>query len=165
MLKRRARSGRLLVAAAGLLLVLLCACSGPQAPPASTAETSSRQEPATYAAELLDLTNEARGEEGLEPLEDSRCAREAAADRARALVGESELEHAPLAPVIEACAPLTTAAENLVNSEAASSEVLAAWLGSPGHRSNILDPDLTEIGIACIPDGEQVLCSQVFLGP
>jgi len=86
-------------------------------------------------------------------------------ERAEALVGEEELEHAPLAPVIESCAPLTTAAENLVNSTAAPAEVVEAWLGSPGHRANIVDPALTELGIGCVPDGAKLLCSQVFLGP
>ncbi len=86
-------------------------------------------------------------------------------ERAEALVGEEKLEHAPLAPVIEYCAPLTTAAENLVNSTATPAGVVDAWLGSPGHRANIVDAELTQIGIGCVPDGLNVLCSQVFLGP
>ncbi|MFC4553886.1 CAP domain-containing protein [Georgenia faecalis] len=111
------------------------------------------------------MTNAARREEGLAALTVSMCARAAAQERAEVLVGEEELVHAPLAPVIEDCAPMTTAAENLVNSTAAPEEVLEAWLGSPGHRANIVDPALTEIGIACVDDDGQALCSQVFLGP
>jgi uncharacterized protein YkwD len=38
-----------------------------------------------------------------------------------------------------------------------------AWMGSPGHRSNILDPALSQIGVGCVLDGEAMLCSQVFL--
>jgi len=43
--------------------------------------------------------------------------------------------------------------------------VIDAWMHSPGHRSNLLDPTLTEIGVGCVRDGRSMLCSQVFLGP
>lgn len=122
-------------------------------------------EPATYASELYEHTNDVRVENDIEPLVVSSCAQEQALERAAALVGEPELIHAPLAPVIDACAPRTTAAENLVNSAASPVEVVDAWLRSPGHRANIVDPTLTEVGIGCVPDGDQLLCAQVFLGP
>jgi len=121
--------------------------------------------PNDYAADLVELTNETRAAEGLGLLSESSCARAAALERAAALVGEGELEHAPLAPVIEACAPTATAAENLVNSTASPQDVVEAWLGSPGHRANIVDPALTEIGVGCVHDGDKLLCSQIFLGP
>jgi len=159
-------------------LFLLPACGSPQdgpgssteepsvtAAPTATTATTATTEPAAYAAELTELTNEARDEEGLPGLEHSDCAEAAAVERAQALVGQDELVHAPMAPVIDQCAPATTAAENLVNSTAKPIDVMEAWLGSPGHRANIVDPDLTEIGIGCVPDGVKLLCSQVFLGP
>ncbi|WP_418606493.1 hypothetical protein [Georgenia sp. SUBG003] len=65
--------------------------------------------PATYAEELVELTNEARGTEGLEPLKISECAESAALGR-EALV-DRELEHAPLKPVLVAC-EADSAAEN-----------------------------------------------------
>jgi uncharacterized protein YkwD len=36
---------------------------------------------------------------------------------------------------------------------------------SPGHRSNLLDPELSDVGVGCLRDGARMLCSQVFLGP
>lgn len=150
-------------------VLLAGACTDPQdaprTPAQSTTPTHSNTDLDAYADELTALTNEIRADEGLDPLAKSECAQEAAAERAEALVGEEKLEHAPLAPVIEYCAPLTTAAENLVNSTAEPAEVVEAWLGSPGHRANIVDPGLTELGIGCVPDGAKLLCSQVFLGP
>lgn len=147
-----------------LALVAGCGEAAPRREP-TPSPTAVESDAVEYASELTDLTNEARVMEGLETLEDSACARTAALERATALVGEDELEHAPLGPVIDECAPRTTAAENLVNSSANPAEVLEAWLGSPGHRANIVDPVLTEIGIGCVPDGGNLLCSQVFLGP
>ena len=54
--------------------------------------------------------------------------------------------------VLEACAPSTTAAENLARAAATPHDVVEAWLGSPGHRSNLLDPTLDQVGIGCLLD-------------
>ncbi|WP_258724165.1 CAP domain-containing protein [Cellulomonas sp. NS3] len=118
-----------------------------------------------YAAGLVDATNAARRTEGLDPLAASDCARAGAQTRATALVGQEDLEHAPLGPVLDACAGPTVAAENLSRAAAEPPAVVDAWLGSPGHRANVLDPTLDELGVACTVDGDQVLCSAVFLGP
>lgn len=141
--------------------------AGPSATPAATPAgwDVTEVDLAAYAQGLADATNEARAADGLDPLSDSACARAGAADRARELVGDEALEHAPLAPVISACAPSTTAAENLSRAAAQPPAVVAAWLGSPGHRANVLDGTLEELGVACVRDGDQVLCSAVFLGP
>lgn len=122
-------------------------------------------DPRVYAAELVDETNAARADEGLPVLTVSECASSAASGRAQDLSGGGELEHAPLAPVIEECAPGASAAENLARAAASPQDVVEAWLDSPGHRANLLDPDLDEVGIACLLDGDEMLCSQVFLGP
>ncbi|MGW6132168.1 CAP domain-containing protein [Cellulomonas sp. NPDC055163] len=120
---------------------------------------------AAYAVGLVDATNAARAADGLDPLAASGCARDGAATRAAALVGQDALAHAPLGPVLAACAGPTVAAENLSRAAAEPPAVVDAWLGSPGHRANVLDPTLDELGVACVADGDQVLCSAVFLGP
>jgi uncharacterized protein YkwD len=122
-------------------------------------------DPEAYAAELVAQTNTVRGDDGLEALSVSQCATTAAVARATALEGDKALEHASLTPVIQACAPATTAAENLVRAAATPHDVVDAWLDSPGHRANLLDPALEQIGIGCLLDGDEMLCSQVFLGP
>jgi len=110
-------------------------------------------------------TNVARAADGLQPLGPSECARSAAAVRAQALTGGRELTHASLTPVIEACGPSGPAAENLSRAAADPQAVVDAWLASPGHRANLLDPTLTEVGVSCVLDADRMLCSQVFLGP
>ena len=67
--------------------------------------------------------------------------------------------------VIAHCKTATTAAENLSRAAASTTAVVDAWMKTPGHQSNLLDPALTELGVACVLDGGQMLCSQVFLGP
>lgn len=41
----------------------------------------------------------------------------------------------------------TAAAENLAQGTAGADATLAAWINSPGHRQNLLRPDLTEAGM------------------
>lgn len=122
-------------------------------------------DPVAYAQELVAGTNTARATAGLEPLGLSECARAAAADRAQALTGGRELTHASLVPVMEACDPSGPAAENLSRAAADPGAVVNAWLASPGHRANLLDPTLAQVGVACVLDTDRMLCSQVFLGP
>jgi len=48
---------------------------------------------------------------------------------------------------------------------ATPSAALEAWMGSYGHRENLLGEAVTEPGVGCVRDGDAMLCSQVFLGP
>lgn len=121
--------------------------------------------PGLFAVELTTLSNAYRRDVGDVPLSASRCAADEAAHRAAALTGVKTLTHAPLGPVIRACAPMTVAAENLVRTDLSAAQAVDAWMKSPGHRANILDPTLTEVGAACVPDGTQLVCSEIFLGP
>lgn len=136
---------------------------GPTATPATSAASPVALDPAPYAAALVEGTNAARRADGLQALDVSACAEQAAARRASELVGVPELTHAPMDDVIEDCDSVRTA-ENLSRASAPAADVVDAWLDSPGHRNNLLDPDLRQVGIVCVPDGEALLCSQVFLG-
>lgn len=133
------------------LVAALTGCAGP---------LSAEQ----YAQQLFDQTNAARVKEDLEPLVWSSCASDAAMGRAIGLIGADELVHAPMGDVAATCGVSITG-ENLSRATAAPRAVAAAWLSSPGHAANILDEDYTDLGVACVADGEQTLCSEVFLAP
>jgi uncharacterized protein YkwD len=121
-------------------------------------------DPTGYATDLADATHAARDDEGLPTLESSSCARTAATARATALVGVAELTHAPMDAVLAGC-DVGSAGENLSRSASPADAVVDAWMGSSGHRANILDTTWTHMGVACVADGDALLCSQVFLGP
>ena len=162
--KRRGAAGWVLVAvgvALGVAALLLVVRPGDGRQPWS----ADGADPAGYAAELVVETNAARADEGLPALALSDCAAAEAGERAAALAGGKELEHAPMTSVIADCAPASVAAENLARAAATPHDVVEAWLGSPGHRANLLDPELDQVGIGCLLDGEEMLCSQVFLAP
>ena len=120
------------------------------------------QAPADYAEALAEATNQTRTAEGLDAVGRSACAARAARERAAELVGQ-DLEHRPLTDVTRACAPGGRISENLVDSAADPDAVVEAWMRSPGHRNNIVDPAQVEMGIGCVPSGDGVLCSQLFL--
>jgi uncharacterized protein YkwD len=169
----RAGARRLAVLVTTLASLSLVACApaddgGHGAPSADDPTATQPWEPTEYAARLLAETREERDEAGVPRLEESGCATEQALSRATALVG-APLEHAPLDEVVTACAPAGgTAAENLSRASAAPAEVVDAWMGSPGHRANLLDPALTSVGVACVADATEgdggLVCAQVFLG-
>jgi len=148
----------------GLLALAGCSSDPGIARPSSTSSVSPN-DPSAYAAQIVQGTNEVRRAKGLPTLGGSTCAQDAALQRASALIGKTELTHAPLGGVIADCASGTTAAENLSKAAATPGAVIDAWMHSPGHRSNLLDPTLTQIGVGCVLDGQAMLCSQVFLGP
>ena len=150
--------------AAGILALSSCAVALRSAPPSATSAPSP-SDPAQYAAQIVRETNRVRDANRLPQLGGSTCAQNEALQRASHLIGETALTHASLAGVIADCTPATTAAENLSRAAANPDAVIGAWMNSPGHRSNLLDPALTEIGVGCVLEGQSMLCSQVFLGP
>jgi uncharacterized protein YkwD len=143
---------------AGAFCVLLVAgCGGSE-------EQGVRQGPGEYADQLTVATNHARSDLDLPSLDASDCLERAARERAAELVGE-QLEHRPLVAVTERCAAGGRVAENLVETSRDPAAVVDAWLGSSGHRNNLVDPALREIGTACVATQQGVLCSQLSAAP
>ena len=109
---------------------------------------------AIYTSVLVDLTNEARLENGLEPLRLSSELAQIASLKAEHMAENEYFAHnSP-----EGVSPwywfgavgydFVYAGENLAVDFDDSEDVNDAWLDSPGHRANILDARFTEIGIA-----------------
>jgi uncharacterized protein YkwD len=40
--------------------------------------------------------------------------------------------------------------ENIAAGQSTASSVMSAWMGSPGHCSNIMNSRFTEVGVACV---------------
>ncbi|GEA82040.1 CAP domain-containing protein [Cellulomonas uda] len=130
--------------------------------PSSAAPSSAPPEAApTPADEIVALTNEARRDAGLDPLEVSTCATDQAAARAAVLAAEDRFEHDPLEPVLQAC-DARSVGENLALGYPTARATVDGWLDSPGHRANLLG-DFTSIGVGCADTDRGPLCAQVFL--
>lgn len=158
--------GAVVVIVAGLVLLgwALTHRAGSEALPTThTPISQATVDPAGYAARLRTASNDERAHAGLPRLADAPCAAAVAQQRAELLVGQP-LQHAPLDALRRACPDASAVAENLSRAAALPGAVVAAWMASPGHRANILDPTLTGMVVACTHDGDQMLCSQLFVG-
>ncbi len=116
-----------------------------------------------FAASLVALTNEQRLAGGLAALATSGCAASQAVERATLLAAEGRFEHDPLGPVLGACGGRTVG-ENLALGHRTPADMTAGWMGSAGHRANILRVSYTSIGVGCVEGPRGMLCAQVFLG-
>ena len=166
-----------------LLIMVVLALSGctatalPDATPPGDGVTTSEpdvqiagQTAAEFTELLVRATNVARAEAGLSELDLSECALPFAARRAEDLIGAPALEHASLHDLSQACALSgQITGENLIRGIGTPSEFTEAWLNSPGHRANLLNPNFLAGAISCVIDhneaGEpQWLCSHLFVG-
>ncbi len=60
----------------------------------------------------------------------------------------------------------TRAAENIAAGQRTPEEVVQAWMNSPGHRKNILDPNVTRIGVGYAQGGSYGhYWTQMFIKP
>lgn len=157
------------LAAAIALAAVLAACQGGDAPgdasPAARPTASSvpgSDLAGAFARELYDRANLERVEEGMEPLIWSDCLAQKAAERAAPFVEDPDLEHDVLTAT---CQPGASAGENLSRSDRTPAQVVEAWMGSPGHRANILSPAFLISGVGCHQGESGVFaCSELFEG-
>lgn len=134
----------------------------------------------SYRQQILDLVNAARRKEGLSELTMTNTQlSEAAQTRAK----EIALKYYPahyrpdgtkcftvLGEVgLTAKTDYQYAGENIASGWVSPVLVMQAWMNSPGHRANILNPNYTQIGIGYYfdinsPSGATFYWTQMFLG-
>lgn len=111
---------------------------------------------AIYSAVLVDLTNASRAANtaGTTPLRVNPLLTEAAQEKADDMATHSYFAHVspdgktPWYFFDAVGYTYQYAGENLAVDFNDSADVEQAWMNSPGHRANILDPRFTEVGIA-----------------
>lgn len=118
---------------------------------------------AAYADRVLTLTNAERTSRGLRALAFSSCADGYADSWAEALAAAGTLSHQPLAPILSTCAARSVG-ENVAYGNVTPEALVQMWMGSAGHRANILNPAFTHLGVGDVttPTG-RVYAVQVFL--
>jgi uncharacterized protein YkwD len=52
--------------------------------------------------------------------------------------------------------------ENVAYGQRDPNEVMTAWMNSPGHRRNILNPNYSEIGVGAVQTGRSIYWTQTF---
>lgn len=122
----------------------------PTGPPSTVPTTST---PSGWRSQLVALINAARADAGVGPLESCSTLHRAAQDYSAVLAGWGRLAHvgpdgSTLASRVAAAgySGYVTIGENLAAGQLDAATVVAAWMGSAGHRANLLYPGFTQIG-------------------
>lgn len=127
------------------------------------------------AEQVVDLTNQRRLENGLNPLQTNNVLNEVAQRKAGDMFAFNYWAHNspsgrdPWSFFHEVGYSYLFAGENLARDFMNSDSVVDAWMASPTHRDNVLNPNYTEIGLSVV-DGtlngvETTLVVQVFGRP
>ena len=111
---------------------------------------------ASAAAQVIDLTNQSRRGGGLRTLTANAQLMEAARLHAEQMASYQQLAHTisgarypTMQSRLQAVGyAYASAAENIAWNQPNAQEVVRTWMNSTGHRANIMDPNLTEIGVA-----------------
>ena len=117
----------------------------------------------TYSDRVLALTNVERASRGLRPLAFSSCADGYADSWAINLSRVGSLSHQALAPILSSCGA-SRVGENVAYGNVTPEQLVAMWMGSAGHRANILNAAFTGLGVGTVSTAAgRVYGVQVFL--
>ena len=148
------------VTSALCFLAFANACSGIPislpAPSGGTATAPADENPVTVAADVVRYTNDARTRNGLAAFRTSPKLMEAARIHAQQMASAQRSDHTISGaqyPTMQSRLQeveyvYMQAAENVAWNQSSAQAVVTSWMNSSGHRANILDPGLTEIGAA-----------------
>lgn len=106
--------------------------------------------------DLVSLLNQSRQAAGLSPLTDNSQLDQAAALKAQNMVADGYFAHTspqgitPWYWFLQAGYQYKYAGENLAVGFFNSTDVFNAWLNSPEHKANLLDPNYTQVGTAIV---------------
>ncbi|WP_458406859.1 CAP domain-containing protein [Anaerotignum sp.] len=110
-----------------------------------------------YVFAVVDLVNEERAKENLAPVTLDRAATTAAqvrAEEAKCCWSHTRPDGRKcFTALTEAGVIYRAAGENLAGRIATPEKVVQAWMDSPGHRKNIMNPRYSQIGIGYVADG------------
>ncbi len=102
----------------------------------------------SYAFEILDLINKERAAAGADPLVMDQSLLDSAMQRAHEIV----LYYSHTRPSGLNCFSANGLmwGENIAYGFLTPSDVMDAWMNSPGHRANILNANFTTVGVGCV---------------
>lgn len=118
------------------------------------------------ASKVVRLTNSARSQNGYAALIEDGALSEAAAVRAREIArsfSHTRPSGASFSSALsESGVSYLRAGENIASGQKSASEVVNAWMNSPGHRANILNSSYSRIGSASVNIDGTLYWVQIF---
>ena len=137
-------------------------CAAPAAPDSvAAASPAIPSAAAETVSTVLDLTNAERARAGLQPLRENGRLTHAAQLQCEQMGSASRLDHVlpdaryprPSDRLVASNYAWEAYAENVAVGQRSGADVVSAWMSSPGHRANILNPRYTELGVGYALDG------------
>jgi uncharacterized protein YkwD len=119
------------------------------APPVQAASVPSAAVTAQYEARVIYLMNRQRLSHGIHSLTPAVCPDRWAEVWASYLGSTGRFYHRSMSAYLSGCGS-SKVAENLARGNVSADSLVAAWMASPGHRANILDRQLTTIGMGAV---------------
>ena len=107
----------------------------------------------TYESQVVNRTNDYRSARDLVRLKTHSCVDRFAESNAARMAASHDFEHQDLRRVLDEC-NLTGVAENIAYGYTSGNKTVDAWMGSPGHRKNILTPSMRYIGVGAVRDDD-----------
>ncbi|MFD6888197.1 CAP domain-containing protein [Streptomyces sp. NPDC059957] len=132
----------------------------PPAEQAGTPSPSDSAAPSGAPAEVLALVNKERATVGCPALTVNEKLTKAAQDHSEDMAAHSNMSHTgsdgsdPGQRITRAGYQWSTYAENVAYGYPTAAQVMEGWMNSPGHKRNILDCDVKEIGIGLAQPGQ-----------
>jgi uncharacterized protein YkwD len=154
--------------------IFASACSTPLSPEGTEGSVSAAAPSSNIVSSLVDMTNAQRNRAGLPSLKANSRLRQAAQIQADQNASAGRIDHvlsgAPYPRVEDRLAAAgyrwVAFGENLAYGQRTPNEVIQSWMGSSGHRANILGSQFTEIGIGYATDSAgRPYYTQVFARP
>lgn len=142
------------------------AASTPTSAPKSNSQMNA------FENKVVELTNQERAKAGLKPLQATndtlaRMARDKSAD----MRDKNYFDHqsptfgSPFDMMKKYGISYSYAGENIAAGQKTPEDVMTAWMNSPGHRANILNPNYTTIGVGYVSGGSYgSYWTQEFIG-
>ena len=120
-------------------------------PQGARPDQGSRASAAKFEANVMKWTNVARRHHGLHRLKVGKCVDGFADPWSRHMAKTQQLVHQDLGPILKRC-KASQVAENIAYGYPTAHATVRAWMHSKGHRANILNPGLTNLGVGAARD-------------
>lgn len=104
---------------------------------------------------IVNVVNQERISNGLNPVKINSQLQNAAIAKSQDMIAKNYFDHyafgqTPWMFIIRAGYDYSVAGENLAKGYSTSEGVVSAWMNSPAHRANILNPSFQEIGVGVV---------------
>jgi uncharacterized YkwD family protein len=107
---------------------------------------------------VLELVNRERAKQGLQMLTGNSELTRVARKKCQDMINKNYFAHesptygSPFQMMEAEGIRFSAAGENIAKGQRSADEVMSAWMNSPGHRSNIMSPAYTELGVGMAKD-------------